>query len=483
MKQNLPGVPFSSGKILAVEAGEKAVRAVVVKKEGKRAALLHAAGRERSGGDLTEDIKRLLEEEKPFKGPGILVTDEVKFLASELTFDRADTLPQEKINAAAMWEIEPYLDFPPSKGLFSCRLQSHMKREDAVPALIFAIEKGRYARFSAAFKAAGARLRSVYSPEAALAHASSFPAAGHHKLILDCRENAFNGVVLTSDGPTVFQELPLASGEIPAHEQARNLIYDMDGSTGGLDGVVIAGSSVSPELMDGLTAGQDNLRVWGGRDFGAEGPQALEIGPEYALAVGAALQHLGFALGGSLGVTNRVPLAQSLSKPFRENKRLAPGIVLGLFLVFLVGHFAVTKLALARYRAAVKELEAEKQKLLEPRMEKERLSAVLAEIQAKHDYIVNVLPNSNNHLLDLLSAVSDQIPRDVVLNRVSQRPNGTYRIEGNAFMGRSISSFNSALSSIEGCRSTHLESVQRLEDASKGRQKLLPYAFVINVTF
>jgi hypothetical protein len=116
-------------------------------------------------------------------------------------------------------------------------------------------------------------------------------------------------------------------------------------------------------------------------------------------------------------------------------------------------------------------------------MEKERLSAVLAEIQAKHDYVVQVLPNSNNHLLDLLGAISDQIPRDVVLNRVTQRPDGTYRIEGNAFMGRSISHFNAALSSIEGCRSTHLESVQRLEDASKGRQKLLPYAFIINVTF
>jgi hypothetical protein len=71
----------------------------------------------------------------------------------------------------------------------------------------------------------------------------------------------------------------------------------------------------------------------------------------------------------------------------------------------------------------------------------------------------------------------------VVLNRVYQKGDGNYWIEGNAFQGQSISAFHQALTEVEGCTSTKLETIRRLEEASDTRQKLLPYDFIINVRF
>jgi hypothetical protein len=384
-----------------------------------------------------------------------------------------------------MWEIEPYLDFPPTDGLFSCRLQTYLKREDALPALIFAMDKGVYGRFADMLKQSSVNLRRTFSPEAALACASRRPPKGRHKVIMDCRGNTLKGVLLSADGPAIFQDLPLTEG-VPADEElVRNMIHDLAAQAENVEEMIVCGDAVPEELLDGLKAAFENLRLWQPGDFGGLDGQVdgTEFGPQYALAVGAALQELQLTGDESLGVTDRVPLGALLGQKFRENSKLAPTLVVGLLLVCLVGHFTMTKASISRYTTKIEAMKAEKQRLLKPKKKEGRLTKALAEAEGKQRYLKSVLAAGNDHVLLLLEAISETLPHDVVLNRVYQKGDGSYWIEGNAFRGQSISSFHQALTEVEGCTSTKLETIRRLEEASDARQKLLPYDFIINVRF
>ena len=483
IKNLIPSI--SSGKLLSIDIGSQTVRALVLKKKGAGAVVLQHAAIERSGDDAAADIAKLATEHHLPKVNGVVVTDRARFLPSELTVEGVENLPQDKIDSAAMWEIEPYLDFPPSDGLFHCRVQPHLKNDGAVPALILAMEGGEYSQLAHALKRCGATLQRAYAPEGALAYATQWPAKGSQKVIIDYRRGALKGVLLTDQGPSIFQELPIDEGMEPSMEPVRNMVFDITASASNVEEVVVSGSMISPELIEMLRTDFGNLRPWGSQDIGnpdAHAPDE-ELDPQFALAAGAAIQEVGIGGEGLLGVTDRVPLLQVVSRKFRDNKRLAPAITVGVLLVFLAGHHALTKTSIARYNASIKQLKAEKSKLLRPREEQDRLKKALAEVRQKQTYLETVLPTANDNMLNLLDAVVTNIPKDIVLNKLYRKIDGTYCIQGNAFRGRSVSRFNKALAKIQGCKSTNLETIRRLEEASDTRQKLLPYDFSINLKF
>jgi Tfp pilus assembly protein PilN len=463
--------------------GQHAIRVVTVKKEGKRAIVLAASHIERAGENIVHDICKLMEGTDDFRGRAVIVTDQVKFLASDLSMSGTEKLSPDKLNAAATWEMEPYLDFPSSEGLFACQLLSYIEREDTVPVLISAMGRKDYSEFSKGLKACGADLRRAYSPEGALAYASPLPSEGKNKVIADYRKSAIKGVCLTAKGPSVFQDLPVAPGAASEDEPVRNMIYDLTVSFGGAEEVVITGNAISEELVHGLKAELENVRIWGVEDFGGVDfdPAVTDFGPECALAVGAALQELGLAAEVPLGVTDRVPLAQSLAQKVSENKRLVPALTVGLLLLCVGGHYAMTRASIARYTSEVQHLKAEKKRLLQPIEEKKKLKKKVTEIKQKQEYLQEVLPQRNKNLLDLLAAIAEEIPPDIALNSICQKADGSFSIEGNAFWGRSVTAFNNALSDMEACNATRLETVNRTEEASDARKRILPYDFVINV--
>jgi len=472
--------------VLAIEIAEGAVRALVVKTESKKTVVSQVAAIERSGGDIDADIVRLLDQGIAFKGAGVVVTDQVKFLASEMSVDGIENLPQDKIDAAARWEIEPYLDFQPSDGLYSCRLQPHLKSGDGMPALMFAMDKGVYGRLASTLKPAGIKLYRAFSPEAALALAAGLPAQGRHKVVVDCRENAIRGVLVSAQGPSAFQDVPLADGIPPRDEETvRNMILELSAQVDTVEEIVLCGDSLPQELVEGLTLAFENLRLWRGQEMaGLAGEEdATEFGPAFALAMGAALQELKIAGILPLGVTDRVPMGVVVARRFRENNKLAPALAAGFLLVCLAGHFAMTRVAIASYTAKIKSLDNQKKKLLQPKQEMERLSKTLAEAERKQAYLQSVMAAGNQNVLRLLQAIADTMPREVVLNRVYQKGEASFWIEGNAFSGQSISLFHQALSDVKGCTSTKLETINRMEKALNSRKQMMPYDFIINVRF
>ena len=481
----LPAFKRFPKQVVAIELGLNAIRVVKVKKEGERALVLSTATLERSGEDISLDIERLLKGKGEFKGSGIIVTDQVKFLAGELNIGGAEKLSDDKLNAAARWEIEPYLDFPSSEGLFACLPQPYLQRENNIPVLISAIKRTDYSGFSDLLKDCRIKLRRAYSPEGALAFASGLPADVRNKVIIYCRKTSIKGICLTEKGPSVFQELPIVAGADTEYESVRNLIYDLTASAGGAQECVIAGSAVQEELIHGLKAELENVRIWGIEDFGGvDFDQAVtDFGPEYALAVGAAIQEIGLAGECLLGVTDRVSVIDSVTQRLSENRRLVPTFAIGLFLLVAAGHYVMTSVSVSQYTSKIKQLKVEKQKILGPIEEKESLSKRLTKLIQKKEYLEKILPALNRNVLNLFAKISEKIPDDMVLNRVNQKKDGSFSIEGNAMLIRSITDFNKALSKLESCEATILEKVNRTDNPSNIRKKILPYDFIINVKF
>jgi len=481
----LPAFKRFPKQVVAIELGQNAIRVVKVKKDGERAVVLSSARLQRSGEDVFRDMRKLLKGNGEFKGSGIIVTDQVKFLAGELNMGGAEKLSDDKLNAAARWEIEPYLDFPPSEGLFACQPQPYLARENNIPVLISAIKRTGYSGFSDLLKDCGIVLRRVYSPEGALAFASGLPVDGKNKVIIDYRKTAIKGVCLTEKGPSVFQDLPIVAGAATEDEPVRNMIYDLTASAGGAQECVITGSAVSEELIHGLKTELENVRIWGIEDFGGvDFDQAVsDFGPEYALAVGAALQETGLAGEGLLGVTDRVSVIDSVTQKLSQYRRLVPAFGIGLFLLIAAGHYVMTNASISQYASKIKQLKVEKQKLLAPIEEKKSLSRRHTELIQKKEYLEKILPALNRNVLNLFAKISEKIPVDVVLNRVNQKNDGSFSLEGNAMRGRSIIDFNRSLSKLESCEATVLEKVKRVENPSNIRKKILPYDFIINVRF
>ena len=483
MLNNLSKITGSAKKIIAVDLDDFFIKVVEVKKKGKKAFISSTAQIERTEKGLADDLESLFKSCGIKKGKCIVISEQVKFLASDLNIKNTGKLSDEKLNAAAAWEMEPYLDFPPAEGLFSCRVHAGKEDEENLPVLISAIDSGLYKELSEQIKQFGLEVTRVYAPEGALLSVSRLPEKGKNKAIINRRHSSVRGVMLDSVGPSGFQEFPTDNLSSEPHEQVRDLIYDLTSATGGAEEIVITGSVVSEELVQKLKDEIINVRIWGQEDFGGVDfePTVDDLGPRYALAIGAALQELGLDQAAPVGVSDRIPVFQNIITRFNQDKRLLPAVCISLFLILIAGHWSYVNTSITRQSSKIKRLKAVKQRLLKPLQEKKRLSERQAAIIRKYEYLQQIIPRQNSALMALLAAVSKKIPVDVVINKLEQEQDGSFYLDGNAFTGRSIIEFNNSLSQLARFKTTILETIKRDEDSSSPRKKMLPYNFSIRI--
>ena len=471
--------------MIGIHLDHDEIRALSLRKETEGCTVLAAIRTKRSGGDLIADLERLFKGEEVFRGKAVLVTDDVKFLSSDLGAGGGEHLSEEKLLAAATWEMEPYLDFPPSDGLFDCRMQPEANEGETVPVLISAIFKKKYETIAGALKGVGLDLVAAYAPQAAVACASDLPESGKNKVLLDCGEESIKGVLLSEKGPVLFQDSPMTPGTNPSSDMIRDMLYGLGAQGPSETEIVLSGKALNEELLEDLALEFPAARAWGVADIpGKEFDSAVvNFGPEYALAAGGALGGMGVFGKTIPGVTDRVPFGKAVVQKIRENRRLIPVAVLGCFVLCLGLHYGYTQLRISRYNAKIDRLEEERKKLEGPLSEKKRLKNALTKIEEKRAFVQDTLPAQNRHILVLLTALSEMIPPDVVVNKIDQLDTGTFFLKGNAYRGRAITDFSEALSSLESCVGAFLVSVCRTENASSARSKILPYDFTIRVLF
>jgi Tfp pilus assembly protein PilN len=440
----------------------------------------------RSSGDLGGDLGTVFAKGggKPFKGKAVIVTDDVKFLAIDLRAAGSEKLSDQKLLAAAIWEMEPYLNFPPSDGLFECRLQTGTQAGDTVPVLISAIPKKTYAEFTAALKGYGIDLVAAYPPQTALACASNLPGPGKSKILLDVGRDTIKAVLLSENGPVLFQDRPAEPSADLSEEMIRDIVYELGVRDGDEVEMLLSGRDLNEDLVRAFGSDFTITRIWGAADLPGREPlgATAEFGPAYAIATGAILGAMG--RNGTMipAVTDRVPLGKRAAKIIKDNQKAIPAVALCGFVLCLALHFGYTQFRISRYQSAIQRLEKEKGRLETPLTENKRLKGEIEKTQKRTAFIRDTLPTQQRHVRILLEALPRIAPLDLVVNKIRQLDTRTFTLEGNAYRGKAITDFSQALGTMEACDGARLMGVQRANNDSM-RNKILPYAFTIKVIF
>ncbi len=432
--------------------------------------------------DLKHDLQNLFRE-CPVKGRVVIITDEVRFLASELNVADPGLLSEEKQLAAAMWEIEPYLDFSAKEGIFACKVHNKNTGGNSAPALVAAMRNTGFSFYENILKEYRLELANICAPETAIAASLDFNTGNENKFVIGCYGSRIIGVCVTNQGPSVFQEKMLIAGEdiSPALSE---IINDLTVISGGADEIVLAGRRIAEEGPDLYSLDHGRVRLWQHDDlkplFSKNG---LNIQPEYAAAAGAALNELDIIKFKIPVLTNRISVKKLLVKKVNENPRLMPLITAIVLIFLLASHYVYTITSISLSEKRFGTLKVEERSLTGPLEEEKRLIKQLEQIRKKKTYIEETLPGYNAQILSMLDAVSILIPRDVVLDSIRQEENGEFTLEGNSYSGQSITDFNDSLSLLEYCEATVLDNVSRPKKSTGAREKLLPYSFSIKMRF
>jgi Tfp pilus assembly protein PilN len=440
----------------------------------------------RSTGDLSGDLGAIFSKGEGglFRGKAVIVTDDVKFLAIDLRAAGSERLSEEKLLAAAIWEMEPYLDFPPSDGLFECRSLARSQASGTVPVLVSAIHKKTYAELTDALKGYGIDLVAAYPPQAALACASSLPEAGKSRILLDVGRDSTKAVLLSEFGPLVFQDRPADGPAGLSEGTIRDMLYELGAREGNEIELLLSGRDLDEGLVGSFDSDFSVTRTWGTTDLPGKESHcaAAEFGPAYAIVAGAVLGAMGRSGTMIPAVTDRIPLGKKAAKAIRDNRKSVPAVVLGGFVLCLALHFGYTHFRISRYQSAVQRLEKERESLETPLVENKRLKSEIEKTETKTKFIRTTLPLQRRYMLILLEALPKMVPPDLVVSKIRQLDTRTFTLEGNAYRGKAITDFSQALGTMEGCRDACLTGVQRTSNDSM-RSKTLPYEFAVKVVF
>lgn len=473
----LPVKAFSihpAREVLSIDLDSHSLRLVTVRKEGGTVIISSCDTIERPHGDIDRDISSIFKGKNNYSGPGIIITDEVRFLASELNMPNMDRLPYEKVISMVSWEMEPYLDFPVSKGLFSYKFQSHKPKADTSPVLICALNKETYSHFYRIFKGCGLSLHHAYSSEAAFLSGFALPPKEKSRVVIDCRDTSVKGIILTSEGPSVFQDIPSITGDTTLEKAIRDLIYDLISALTGERDIIIAGSRASEELVDILKMEFEDLRLWNIQDLeDIEVNPGLDCGPQYAAATGAALQELGKE---PFGVTGKVSLKRSAVKLVKKNEYILPALGLSLFLLAIASHYATVKHNMSELSSEIISLKKEESRLTRPVEEKKKMEQEILEIDNKRRYIEGL--STAKHLLAFLDSISEIIPSDLVLRKISQNPDDSFTVEARVLREGSAADFCKKLSGFDFCKEVRIE---RFNQNRQSPEELFPHSVIILV--
>ena len=461
-------------EILSIDLDSHSLRLVTVRKEGEKVIISSCDTIERPHGDFDRDISSIFKGKNDYSGPGIIITNEVRFLASELNMPNVDKLPYEKVISMVSWEMEPYLDFPISKGLFSYKFQPHKPKVDTSPVLICALNKETYSDFYRTFKGCGLSLHHAYSSEAAFLSGFALPPKEKSRVVIDCRDTSVKGIILTSEGPSVFQDIPSITEDTTFEKAIRDLIYDLISSLTGERDIIIAGSRASEELVDILKMEFEDLRLWNIQDLeDVEVNPDLDCGPKYAAAIGAALQELGKE---PFGVTGKVSLKRSAIKLVRGNEYILPALGLSLFFLCVASHYAIVKVNMSKLSSEIISLKKEESRLMRPVEEKKKMEQEIAEIDSKRRYIEGL--SATKHLPAFLDGILEIIPDDLVLRKISQNPDDSFTIEARVLREGSAADFCEQLSELDFCREARIE---KFNQNRQSPEELFPHGVIIFV--
>ncbi len=467
--------------VVSIDIDGSSIKAVAIKRKGKKAIISSCAQIARTGGALSADIGNLLKEKNFASGKGIIITDDARFLSSELGgVQDKNKVSEDNLTEAAKWEMEPYLDFPVAEGLFACQVQERETGGGAMPVLISAVSRKIYSEFSKILKGCGLDLYRVYSPEAASTTVLSHPAGAAQKIVIDCRQGSVKGIHFVSTGPISFQSNSLDSAglEQAAGNVIQSLMENADTSTE----IIAAGNGMVDDLMEMLRPKFENIRKWVAEDSPVkiDAAPGVNLSPEYAAAVGAAVQELGLAGRTPFGATDKVFAIKSIQKKIKEDERILCAVALAPLVLFIGGHYASVRLSTSRYAGAVNLLKEEKKELSRPIEKKKMLEAKFKEARQRRQYLEEVLPARKRNLLSAFSAISRLRPSDMVLTRFYKKENNRFIIEGDALYGRSVAHFKNELSTLTFCDEVVIKS---LNSEGSREKKFFPCHFTMGLKF
>ena len=474
------------GQMMGIHLERDEITVLSLKEEETGFTVGSAVRTPRSSGDLSGDLGAIFTKERGglFKGKAVMVTDDVKFLAIDLRAAGSEKLSEERLLAAAIWEMEPYLDFPPSDGLFQCRLQTQTQTSDTVPVLISGILKKTYAELATVLKDYGIDLVAAYSPQAALASASNLPEPGKSKILLDVGRDNIKAVLLSENGPVLFQDRPTDPSTDLSEGMIRDIVHGLGVREGDEVEILLSGRDLNENMVKAFDSDFPMTRTWGTANL--PGKESLcttsEFGPAYAIATGAILGAVGRNGKMIPAVTDRVPLGKRAAQIIKDNQKTVPAVALIGFVLCLGLHFGYTQFRISRYQSAIQRLEKEKKNLEAPLTKNKKLRDEIEKSREKTKFIQDTLPTQQRRMLILLEALPKMVPLDLVVNRIRQLDTRTFTLEGNAYRGKAITDFSQALGTMEGCGDSRLTGVQRTNNDSV-RGKILPYEFTIKVIF
>ncbi len=472
-------------KLISIHIGKNSVKAIAVKRTGKKAVIVSSAEVE-TEPDAVYDINKtgralsnVLNELGSGAKQGIIVTGRVKFLASELAVPPGTKLSEDKLSAAVTWEMEPYLDFPAQDGIFDYRLVEDKTISNSKPVLISAMTKEEFNEMSEILKDFRISLCRAYSPESALAFSSWVSKGeGEDKIAVNCRQDALTGIYLkASADPFLIQSFPLEPGAL-LEDQIIAMVQEINSSAGDVKKIVIAGDAVSEELAENVKTKLDaDIRIWRPEkeleEYGVT-METANLHSGYAAVIGAALQELGFS-GKPVGVTARVPFI----KQAREHAYLAPAVGLAVIIVCFLGHYGIVKHRIGHYSTEISSLEKKKKALTLLRDERIGLQSRQNSASQKRIYLEKLLPARQKNLLFFLKRVPDVILNDTILESLIQKEESSFFLNGFALHTGSIGLFAGKLSKLDGCKEVKIKSITKQK---VGEEKFsFPYEFCMEI--
>ena len=471
-------------KLISIHIGKNSVKAITVKRTGKKVSIVSSAEVE-TEPDVVYDINKtgralstVLNELGSIARQGIIVTERVKFLASELPVPPGTKLSEDKLSAAVAWEMEPYLDFPARDGIFDYRLVKNKTILGSTPVLISAMTKDEFNGMSEILKDFRISLCRAYSPESALAFSSWIKDKDEDKIAVNCRQDVLTGIYMKAlADPFLIQSFPVEPG-ILVEDQIKTMVLEINASAGDIKKIVIAGDAASEELAERIKTKVDaDVRIWRPeKDLEEYGVtvETADLHPGYAEVIGASLQELGFS-GKPVGVTGIVPLI----KQAREHAYLAPAAGLAVIIVCFLGHYGIVKHRIGYYTTEISSLEKKKKALTMLQEERASLQSRQSSASKKKRYLEDLLPARQKNLLLLLTQLPEVIPNDMVMKNLTQKEAAAFSIAGFALRTGSIGVFAGKLSKLDGCREVKIKSITKQDP---GEEKVsFPYEFCMEV--
>jgi len=497
-----------AGDILAIDLDREAVRAVVVSSRGRSSIVTQAAetsidtgfGGMVEHGPAIDAALAALGGSPPKRV--IVVASHARSFTCDLSLplSQAQKLGREKLEHAARWEIEPYLDFPSSEALVSVAIPRHQPSSFASKTTTLQVcvaPRELYSAIESACQARGLKLLRLYPPDTAFAYAGA-AAGGEGRLeaVVSLRNGATSAAIMRGQEALLFRSIPAIVGNDPSSIDElvwaiADTLRDFTEAAGLPERVLLtdAGAAIPalPEqvkLQSGIEAA-----VWStAYTSGMVKSECGSIGPQFATAIGGALQELGICGSQKHGVDNRVPMTHAL----RSNVRAAAItliIVLGGGLSF--HYYSVrtrlsgleSKCSKLQYRE--EDLKLRQAKAASEQRKIEQKKAAIEKARRETEWI-NRVADARPAAAVLLEGLRETIPYDVVLYSVEQVAEREFQVSGWGWRAGSVSEFQekvqkAAWSEFVSPGGIYEKEIDGAGDSAEGKPKFLTYQFTMTI--